>query len=94
MAEQSQGPAGEPEGTQPSNADIPATAKTFSADRVQTPESGRPKSTASSDIVFEARKKKRKGTPTSSSEDGHDVTFTVTIAMAVPTGELSILVIN
>ena len=59
-----------------------------SSERPHTSESvGRPKSTSSSEIVFEARKKKRK-TPTIPSDDGdgHDVTFTVTIAMAVPTG--------
>ena len=65
-----------------------ATGRTTpGTDRAFTPESaGRPKSTASSEIVFEAKRRKRKGTPSTQPDDGHEVTFTVTIAMAVPTG--------
>ncbi|RUS70710.1 hypothetical protein EGW08_021530 [Elysia chlorotica] len=57
-----------------------------SVDRVATPDSAnRPKSTASGDIVFESKRKKRRQTPTPAGEETHDVTITVNIAMAVPT---------
>lgn len=46
---------------------------------------GRAKSSLSGDIVFEAKKKKKKSE--TSGDDAHTVTFTVSIAMAVPTGE-------
>ncbi|GFS25099.1 hypothetical protein ElyMa_003432800 [Elysia marginata] len=60
--------------------------KTPSLDRVVTPDSAsRPKSTASGDIVFESKRKKRRQTPSLLGEECHDVTITVNIAMAVPT---------
>lgn len=60
--------------------------KTPILERVVTPDSAsRPKSTASGDIVFESKRKKRRQTPTQPGEECHDVTITVNIAMAVPT---------
>ncbi|KAK6176744.1 hypothetical protein SNE40_014985 [Patella caerulea] len=46
--------------------------------------SGRPKSTSSGDLMFEAKRKKKKA-PTD--PDAYDVTFVVTIAMAIPSAE-------
>ncbi|GFO44998.1 hypothetical protein PoB_007150300 [Plakobranchus ocellatus] len=60
--------------------------KSPSMDGVITPDSAdRPKSTASGDIVFESKRKKRRYTPSLIGDESHDVTITVTIAMAVPT---------
>ncbi|XP_059161294.1 uncharacterized protein LOC131944620 isoform X2 [Physella acuta] len=43
------------------------------------------KSGDSTDIISESKTKKRHGTPSLVEDDGYEVTFTVTIAMAIPT---------
>ena len=48
--------------------------------------SARAKSNASGEIVFEAKKKKKRG-GSAAPDDAYTVTFTVSIAMAVPTGK-------
>ncbi|KAI8781615.1 hypothetical protein BgiBS90_017011 [Biomphalaria glabrata] len=46
----------------------------------------RTQSAAGADILFEAKKKKKQSTSSlAGQDDGYEVTFTVTIAMAVPT---------
>ena len=48
--------------------------------------SARAKSSASGEIIFEAKKKKKRG-ELAAPDDAYTVTFTVSIAMAIPTGE-------
>ena len=66
---------------------LASETKISSTDRVITPDSATHlKSAASGDIVFESKRKKRRQTPSLGGEESHDVTITVNIAMAVPTG--------
>ena len=51
-----------------------------------TTSSHRAKSSASGEIVFEAKKKKKRGGSAAVEDDAYTVTFTVSIAMAIPTG--------
>uniref|UniRef100_A0A2C9LTV0 DUF4550 domain-containing protein n=1 Tax=Biomphalaria glabrata TaxID=6526 RepID=A0A2C9LTV0_BIOGL len=53
----------------------------------ESPNAGsRTQSAAGADILFEAKKKKKQSTSSlAGQDDGYEVTFTVTIAMAVPT---------
>ncbi|XP_048243138.1 uncharacterized protein LOC124146111 isoform X2 [Haliotis rufescens] len=50
--------------------------------RTKTPDSSRPKSSSSGEIMFEAKRRRRK---VASGPNAHTVTFTVNIAMAIPT---------
>lgn len=52
--------------------------------RTKTPDSSRPKSSSSGEIMFEAKRRRRK---VASGPNAHTVTFTVNIAMAIPTGQ-------
>lgn len=46
------------------------------------------KSGDSTEVISETKTKKRHGTPSLVEDEGYEVTFTVTIAMAIPTGLL------
>ena len=48
--------------------------------------SARAKSSTSGEIIFEAKKKKKRG-GSAAPDDAYTVTFTVSISMAIPTGE-------
>ncbi|XP_067683346.1 uncharacterized protein [Haliotis asinina] len=50
--------------------------------RTKTPDSSRPKSSSSGEIIFEAKRRRRK---VASGPNAHTVTFTVNVAMAIPT---------
>lgn len=83
--------------TEADKEDAPPTEEGGRQDGIKTPEapkssqphstvsSPRVKSSASGEIVFEAKKKKSKLLDTST-PDTHTVTFSVNIAMAIPTG--------
>jgi hypothetical protein len=52
-----------------------------------TSSSTRVKSSASGEITFEAKKKKKKRGGSAAEDDAYVVTFTVSIAIAIPTGK-------
>lgn len=53
----------------------------------------RPKSSSSGEITFEAKQKKRKKKLNGLFVEGHQVTFTVTISVAIPTGNCCFMIV-